>query len=75
MSIMISDGTITFNRLMISLLFPIVLHSDEELGYVIVLDYTLDQMKDNINSLMNSYNMNNIDKVWMKFIQNIWSCH
>ena len=51
MSIMISDGTITFNRLMISLLFPIVLHSDEELGYVIVLDYTLDQIKDNINSL------------------------
>ena len=60
-SIMVSDGTIVVNRLMIILLFPIVLHCDEELEYVIVPEYTLDQIKDNINSLLNSSNIKDID--------------
>ena len=60
-SIMVSDGTILVNRLMIILLFPVVLHWDEELEYVIVPDYTLDQIKDNINSLLNSSNIKDIN--------------
>ena len=58
---MVSDGTILVNRLMIILLFPVVLHWDEELEYVIVPDYTLDQIKDNINSLLNSSNIKDIN--------------
>ena len=46
---------------MIILLFPVVLHWDEELEYVIVPDYTLDQIKDNINSLLNSSNIKDIN--------------
>ena len=58
---MVSDGTIVVNRLMIILLFPVVLHYDEELEYVIVPEYTLDQIKDNINSLLNSSNIKDIN--------------
>ena len=58
---MVSDGTIVVNRLMIILLFPVVLHCDEELEYVIVPEYTLDQIKDNISSLLNSSNIKDIN--------------
>ena len=43
------------------LLFPIVLDACEDLESVIVPDYTLDQIKDNINSLLNSSNVSDSD--------------
>ena len=62
LSINASDGTILVNRLMMILLFPIILHAcDEDLESVIVPDYTLDQMKENINSLLNSSNISDSD--------------
>ena len=54
-SVVVSDGSVSVNRLMILLLFPDVLHvSDDDLELVIVPDYTLDQMKEFIDSLLNS---------------------
>ena len=51
---MVSDGTIVLNRLIIILLFPDVLHvPDDDLELVIVPDFSLDQIKDNIKSLLN----------------------
>ena len=51
---MVSDGTIVVNRLIVILLFPNVLHvHDDDLKLVIVPDYSLDQIKDNLKSLLN----------------------
>ena len=60
-SVMVSDGTIVLNRLIIILLFPDVLHvPDDDLELVIVPDFSLDQIKDNIKSLLNFSNTSNI---------------
>ena len=57
---MVSDGTIVLNRLIVILLFPNVLHvHDNDLVLVIVPDYSLDQIKDNIKSLLNFSNTSN----------------
>ena len=54
-SIMVSDGSVLVNRLMILLLFPEVLHvCDNDLELVIVPSYTLDQVREFIESLLNS---------------------
>ena len=54
-SIMVSDGSVLVNRLMILLLFPEVLHvCDNDLESVIVPSYTLDQVREFIESLLNS---------------------
>ena len=59
-SVMVSDGTIVLNRLIVILLFPDVLHvPDDDLELVIVPEYSLDQIKDIINSLLNFSNTNN----------------
>ena len=51
---MVSDGTIVVNRLIVILLFPNVLHvHDDDLKLVIVPDYSLHQIKDNLKSLLN----------------------
>ena len=52
-SIMVSDGSVLVNRLMILLLFPEVLHvCDNDLESVIVPSYTLDQVREFIESLL-----------------------
>ena len=52
--IIVSDGTVAVNRLMVILLFPDVLHvHDNDLESVIAPDYTLNQIKVNIKSLLN----------------------
>ena len=57
---MVSDGTIVLNRLIVILLFPDVLHvPDDDLELGIVPEYSLDQIKDIINSLLNFSNTNN----------------
>ena len=54
-SIMVSDGSVLVNRLMILLLFPEILHvCDNDLESVIVPSYTLDQVREFIESLLNS---------------------
>ena len=54
-SIMVSDGSVLVNRLMILLLFPEVLHvCDDDLESVIVPAYTLDHVREFIESLLNS---------------------
>ena len=54
-SIMVSDGSVLVNRLMILFLFPEVLHvCDNDLESVIVPSYTLDQVREFIESLLNS---------------------
>ena len=61
---LVQYSTIVINRLMTILLFPIVLNACEDLDSVIVPDYTLDQIKDNINSLLNSSNVSDSDYNW-----------
>ena len=59
-SVVVSDGTIQLNRLIVILLFPDILHvPDDDLELVIVPDYSLDQIKDNIKSLLNFSNTSN----------------
>ena len=54
-SVMVSDGSVLVNRLMILLLFPEVLHvCDDDLESVIVPAFTLDKMTEFIESLLNS---------------------
>ena len=54
-SIMVSDGSVLVNRLMILLLFPEVLHvCDDDLESVIVPAYTVNQVTEFIESLLNS---------------------
>ena len=50
MNVVVSDGTVAINRLMVILLFPEVLHTCDNnvLELVIVPDYTLDQIEDNV---------------------------
>ena len=70
---MVSDGTIVINRLIVILLFSNVLRVlDDDLVLVIVPDYSLDQIKDSIKSLLNFSNTsnnsdcnNNNSVVWM----------
>ena len=49
-NVVVSDGTVAINRLMVILLFPEVLHTCDNnvLELVIVPDYTLDQIEDNV---------------------------
>ena len=76
---MVSDGTIVLNRLIVILLFPNVLHvHDNDLVLVIVPDYSLDQIKDNIKSLLNFSNTSNnnamiviITTVWMMSMKSV----
>ena len=52
-TIIVSDGTVAVNKLMVILLFPDVLHvHDNDLESVIAPDYTLNQIKVNIKSLL-----------------------
>ena len=76
---MVSDGTIVLNRLIVILLFPNVLHvHDNDLVLVIVPDYSLDQIKDSIKSLLNFSNTSNnnamiviITTVWMMSMKSV----
>ena len=76
---MVSDGTIVLNRLIVILLFPNVLHvHDNDLVLVIVPDYSLDQNKDSIKSLLNFSNTSNnnamiviITTVWMMSMKSV----
>ena len=76
---MVSDGTIVINRLLVILLFPNVLRvHDDDLVLVIVPDYSLDQIKDSIKSLLNFSNTsyNNaiiviITTVWMMSMKSV----
>ena len=62
-NVIISDGTISVNWLMVILLFPDVLNvHDGDLESVIVPDYTLDQIKDKIKSLLNFSNINDTSR-------------
>ena len=78
-SVMVSDGTIVLNRLIVILLFPNVLHvHDNDLVLVIVPDYSLDQIKDSIKSLLNFSNTSNnnamiviITTVWMMSMKSV----
>ena len=76
---MVSDGTIVINRLLVILLFPNVLRvHDDDLVLVIVPDYSLDQIKDSIKSLLNFSNTSNnnamiviITTVWMMSMKSV----
>ena len=77
---MVSDGTIVINRLIVILLFSNVLCvHDDDLVLVIVPDYSLDQIKDRINSLLNfsntsnnnDCNNNNNSAVWMMSMKSV----
>ena len=76
---MVSDGTIVLNRLIVILLFPNVLHvHDNDLVLVIVPDYSLDQIKDSIKSLLNFSNTSNnnamiviITTLWMMSMKSV----
>ena len=58
-SVVVSDGKVTVNRLMVILLFPEVLHiCDNDLELVILPDYTLDQITENIHSFLTFSNNN-----------------
>ena len=77
---MVSDGTIVINRLIVILLFSNVLRvHDDDLVLVIVPDYSLDQIKDSIKSLLNfsntsnnnDCNNNNNSAVWMMSMKSV----
>ena len=79
-SVMVSDGTIVINRLIVILLFSNVLRvHDDDLVLVIVPDYSLDQIKDSIKSLLNfsntsnnnNCNNNNNSAVWMMSMKSV----
>ena len=79
---MVSDGTIVINRLIVILLFSNVLRvHDDDLVLVIMIvpDYSLDQIKDSIKSLLNfsntsnnnDCNNNNNSAVWMMSMKSV----
>ena len=61
-SVMVCDGTVRVSKLMVILLFPDVLHiCDDDLESVIVPDFTLDEFKETIESLLNFSIISDVD--------------